>query len=95
MTDTKKADTGKRAPVQTERSVAETTDPTNSGHRSAEALASTAKPKNAPPTDAADRALWDQGRFAKLNGIGVDDAPHDSKSDDFKTWRKGWDSVDG
>lgn len=33
---------------------------------------------------------YQQGRIARLNGISKEDAPHDSESDEYKAWLKGW-----
>ena len=50
-------------------------------------------PRIAQSDDPADRAIFNRGRHARLNGIKRDDAPYVGK--DAKAWLKGWDFEDG
>lgn len=50
-------------------------------------------PRVARSDDPADRAIFNRGRAARLNGIKRDDAPYVGK--DAKAWLKGWDYEDG
>lgn len=65
----------------------------DSGLRSAEALAATAKVKGTLPDNDEDRRVWDQGRFARLNGVDRLDAPYSDEDKHLKLWQKGFDSV--
>ncbi len=48
-----------------------------------------------PPKDLDDRAVWEQGRQARMGSISKEDAPYDPSDENHKLWLKGWESVDG
>lgn len=38
---------------------------------------------------------YEQGRTARKAAISKDDSPHDSDTDEYKAWLKGWKFEDG